>query len=87
MADNMPEITAVDPRLTLEGVRLVALAHAEAANPTSISGRRRRGVPTTWLFGNWLSPRAQLAPAVGSARRRRPLSKNDYASNFVTISP
>jgi type III pantothenate kinase len=27
MASNMPEITAVDPRLTLEGVRLVALAH------------------------------------------------------------
>jgi type III pantothenate kinase len=27
MADNMPEITAVDPRLTLEGVRLVALAY------------------------------------------------------------
>jgi type III pantothenate kinase len=27
MADKMPEITAVDPRLTLEGVRLVALAH------------------------------------------------------------
>jgi len=31
MADNMPEITAVDPRLTLEGVRLVALAHGIAA--------------------------------------------------------
>lgn len=27
MAQNMPEITAVDPKLTLEGVRLVALAH------------------------------------------------------------
>jgi len=28
MARDMPEITAVDPRLTLEGLRLVALAHA-----------------------------------------------------------
>ncbi|MCI0746425.1 MAG: type III pantothenate kinase [Verrucomicrobia subdivision 3 bacterium] len=27
MADKMPEITAVNPRLTLEGLRLVALAH------------------------------------------------------------
>jgi type III pantothenate kinase len=30
MADNMPEITAVDPKLTLEGVRLVALANRAA---------------------------------------------------------
>ena len=28
MADNLPEITAVEPNLTLEGLRLVALAHA-----------------------------------------------------------
>jgi type III pantothenate kinase len=28
MAQDMPEITAVDPRLTLEGLRLVAIAHS-----------------------------------------------------------
>jgi type III pantothenate kinase len=28
MAHDMPEITAVDPRLTLEGLRLVAIAHS-----------------------------------------------------------
>jgi type III pantothenate kinase len=28
MARDMPEITAVDPRLTLEGLRLVAIAHS-----------------------------------------------------------
>lgn len=44
MASNMPEITAVDARLTLEGVRLVALAHRAEVTPAT-SSRSRRARP------------------------------------------
>ena len=46
MAENLPEITAVDPRLTLEGVRLVALAHrAEGKATPGVSSGVRRARP------------------------------------------
>lgn len=41
MASNMAEISAVDPKLTLEGLRFVALAHALEVKPATSSRSRR----------------------------------------------